>query len=96
MRHEIATAKEYGAAGVVLGVLTPGARIDADATAALVALARPLSVTFHKAFDETAQLPEALDALIALGIDRVLTSGGGATAAQGIEMLAALVDRSAR
>jgi copper homeostasis protein len=94
MRHDIGTAKALGAAGVVLGVLTPDRAIDRDRTAALVALARPLSVTFHKAFDESSHPPGALDTLIALGIDRVLTSGGRASAVGGIEMLATLVDRS--
>ena len=53
MRRDIEMAKTLGAAGVVLGVLTPEAAIDRDQTAALVALARPLHVTFHKAFDQT-------------------------------------------
>ena len=94
MRHDIEIAKALGAAGVVLGVLTPEATIDRDQTAALVDLARPLRITFHKAFDQIPQPLEALDILIALGVERVLTSGGRPTALEGIDTLANLVDRS--
>src|SRR4051794_28654989 len=76
MRHDIEAAKALGAAGIVLGVLNGERTIDRDQTAALVALARPLSVTFHKAIDQTGDLLQSLDALIALGIDRILSSGG--------------------
>jgi copper homeostasis protein len=94
MRHDIAIAKSLGAAGVVLGVLTPFGSIDRELTAALIALARPLHVTFHKAFDQTHEPMQALDNLIALGVERVLTSGGRPTALEGIEALAKLVDRA--
>jgi len=92
MRHDMEVAKALGAAGAVLGVLTAQAAIDRDQTAALVALARPLSVTFHKAFDQTREPLEALDTLIALGVDRVLSSGGQPTALEGMGTLADLVD----
>jgi copper homeostasis protein len=95
MRHDIQAAKALGAAGVVLGVLSPGGAMDVERTAALIALARPLSVTFHKAIDQSENLLETLDALIALGVDRVLTSGGRPTAREGIETLRALVERAA-
>jgi copper homeostasis protein len=94
MRHDIEFAKVLGAAGVVLGALTPAAEINRELTAELVALARPLRVTFHKAFDQTHEPLEALDILIALGVERVLTSGSRPTAFEGIENLANLVDRA--
>jgi copper homeostasis protein len=94
MRHDIMVAKAAGAAGVVLGVLTHEAAIDRELTAELVALARPLDVTFHKAFDQTREPLEALDILINMGVDRVLTSGGRPTALEGIETLTRLVDRA--
>ena len=94
MRHDIEIAKALRAHGVVMGVLTPEATIDRDQTAELVDLARPLRITFHKAFDQTHQQMEALDTLIALGVERVLTSGGRPTAFEGIDTLAKLVDRA--
>jgi copper homeostasis protein len=94
MRHDIEVAKALGAAGVVLGVLTPEAVIDRELTAALIAMARPMRVTFHKAFDQTPEPLGALDILIDLGVERVLTSGGRPTAFEGIEALASLVERA--
>ncbi len=95
MALEIAGAKALGASGVVLGLLHPDGTIDLARTAALVAVARPLAVTFHKAFDETPDPFAALDALIALGIERVLTSGQAATARLGLPRLADLTRRAA-
>jgi copper homeostasis protein len=94
MRHDIEVAKALGAAGVVLGVLTPEGTIDRNRTQDLIALARPLYITFHKAFDQTPAPLEALVTLIEMGVERVLTSGGRPTALEGVEMLAQLVDRA--
>ena len=94
MQHDIEVAKKLSAGGVVLGVLKRDATIDAERTAELIALARPLSVTFHKAFDEVRDPFEALETVIALGVDRILTSGGRATAVEGAPRLAALVERA--
>jgi copper homeostasis protein len=94
IRRDIGTAKAIGAAGVVFGVLRRDATIDREQTAALVALSRPLRVTFHKAFDQTHDPEEALDVLMELGVDRVLSSGGRPTALEGITMLAKLVERA--
>jgi copper homeostasis protein len=95
MRRDIEAAKALGAAGVVLGVLDTARRVDRDLTAALVALARPLSVTFHRAVDQAHDPFEALEALMAMGIDRVLTSGGRPTVLEGLDTLRALVERAA-
>ena len=83
MRHDVQTAKRLGAAGLVFGLLRADGTIDRQRTAELVELARPSSVTFHKAFDQTREPEQALDVLIELGIDRVLTSGCRPTAAEG-------------
>src|SRR5262245_43549997 len=64
MRHDIEVAKTLGAAGIVMGVLTAGGTIDREQTARLAALARPLSLTFHKAFDQVKDHLEALDILL--------------------------------
>lgn len=92
---DVRAAKEMGAAGLVFGLLTAEAEIDRERTARLVELARPRSVTFHKAFDQTRDFCEALDVLIELGVDRVLTSGGRPSALEGVDVLAELVARAA-
>lgn len=91
MALDIVAMKAAGAHGVVVGALTAHRAIDVALMARLVAAARPLPVTCHKAIDDTRDLPEALDALLALGVDRVLTSGGAATAVAGAAAIAALV-----
>lgn len=91
MVRDVETAKSAGATGVVLGLLRPDHTIDVEHTARFVELARPLSVTFHKAFDETPDAFEALETLMALGVDRVLTSGQASTAGDGIARLEQLV-----
>ncbi len=94
MRHDIEAAKALGAAGIVLGALTRERTIDRDLISALVATARPLSVTFHKAIDQSVDLFELLNSLMSMGVDRVLTSGGCPTALEGVETLRTLVERA--
>jgi copper homeostasis protein len=94
MRHDIEVAKTFGATGIVVGVLTAEGTIDRLQIAELTALASPLGLTFHKAFDQVFNPLEALDALIELGVNRVLTSGGFPTALQGVAALRALVDHA--
>ena len=96
MRRDIAHARALGAAGVVLGLLHADGTVDAARTRALVEAARPLPVTFHRAFDVARDPDQALDALVALGIERVLTSGQAATAAEGAALIARLVQKAAR
>ncbi len=95
MEYDIGVAKGLKADGVVFGMLTADGAIDRDLTRRLVQLSRPLSVTFHRAFDMAADPVAALDALIDLGVDRVLTSGQEATAFEGADLIAALVKRAA-
>jgi copper homeostasis protein len=95
MQHDVAEAKRLGAAGVVFGILEPDGTIDAERTRALVKQARPLPVTFHRAFDVTRDAHEALGTLITLGVDRVLTSGQQASVPEGLPLIAELV-RQAR
>jgi len=95
MLDDVAAIRETGAAGVVFGCLTADGAIDGPRTTALVAAARPLSVTVHRAFDMTAQPEEALEALIRCGVNRVLTSGQRPTGIEGRDQLARLVHQAA-
>lgn len=94
MRRAILRARVLGADGIVTGALGPDGRVDEDAMAGLVAAARPLPVTFHRAIDRTPDLVEAVEALLSLGVDRVLSSGGARTAREGAPTLAAMVRRA--
>jgi copper homeostasis protein len=78
----------------VIGFLTPDRKIDIAKTASLVELAKPMQVTFHRAFDYLADPFEALEQLIALGIQRILTSGQQATALEGIALIRQLVEKA--
>jgi copper homeostasis protein len=80
--------------GYVIGALTAEARIDLPATTRLLAACGAAPVTFHRAFDELADRSAGLDSLIGLGLDRVLTSGGGPTAAASVTELAGLVKQA--
>jgi copper homeostasis protein len=95
MRHDIETAKELGADGVVVGILDPHGNVDVERTRELVELARPLSVTFHRAFDMSSDLLRSLDLVCQTGADRILTSGGEQTCLEGMAVIASLV-KSAR
>jgi copper homeostasis protein len=93
METDVDTAKEEGADGVVIGLLQPDGTIDAARSRALIERARPLSVTFHRAFDMTPEPFAALDTLIGLGVDRVLTTGQEVSALEGLPLIVELVRR---
>jgi copper homeostasis protein len=95
MRSDIEIAKEEGADGVVIGLLTAEGEVDAARTQELISLARPLTVTFHRAFDMTRNPLRALETLIGLGVDRVLTSGQDATVLEGLPLVAELIRSAA-
>lgn len=85
MLEQIGQAKDAGAHGIVSGSLTDHQTFD------LVEAAHPLPFTFHRAFDEYVDQATKLEQLIALGVDRVLTSGGAPTAAEGAGQIRRLV-----
>jgi copper homeostasis protein len=100
MKQSIVEAKECGMGGVVLGVLRKEQRVDVARTRELVEWAKPLPVTFHRAFDECsrkrsgveiADLRQALEDVIQTGAARILTSGGAKTALEGGATLRNLV-----
>lgn len=95
MMDSIALCKRLGVNGVVIGALRPDGSVDMALMRKLVEAARPLSITFHRAFDECGDVFAALENIISLGIDRLLTSGHSADAWEGRYMLRELVDRAA-
>lgn len=94
MLEQIETAKGAGARGIVTGGLTARRGIDERRVAELIRVARPLPFTFHRAFDECRDQDQALEVLIRLGLERVLTSGGAPTAIEGVEQIARLARQS--
>lgn len=94
MEADIDTAKAEGADGVVIGQLTASGEIDRSRTQALIARARPMAVTFHRAFDMTPDPFAALETLAGLGVDRVLTSGQEASVLEGLPLITELVRRA--
>lgn len=93
--RDVRAAVRAGAAGVVVGALTPAGEVDRDAVARLVQAADGREVTFHRAFDVVPDVADAVEVLVALGVTRVLTSGGAPVAADGVERLAATVGAAA-
>jgi copper homeostasis protein len=94
MQQAITHMKALGATGIVFGILNPDNTVDIDRTRALVALAHPMQITFHRAFDETPNLPQALEDLLTTGCHRILTSGGQTDVLTGAPMLAKLIARA--
>ena len=95
MKHDIVMAKDLGADGVVFGILTPDGSIDVPRVRQLLELSRPMQVTCHRAFDMSADPYKALDDLISLGIDRVLTSGQSDCALTGAPLIRKLIAQAA-
>jgi copper homeostasis protein len=95
MREDLLHARTLGASGFALGVLHVDGTVDLERTRELVQLADPLEVTFHRAFDLTPSLDEALEGVVATGCRRVLTSGGERDVVPGSDSLARLVERAA-
>ena len=94
MKGEIDFARDCGADCVVLGVLNPDGTVDVERTGELVRAAVPMEVTFHRAFDTTPDLLQAMEDVIEAGCTRILTSGGMDAALRGIGNIRELVTRA--
>lgn len=95
MIEDTQICKQLGCHGIVVGVLTEANTVDIWAMRELVTHAHPLPVTFHRAFDDCDDKARALEDVIASGCSRILTSGGCATAEEGIDILQRLVRMAA-
>ncbi len=95
MREDIRLCKQLGAPGIVLGLLLADGTVDRVRTTLLVEEAYPMDVTFHRAFDQTADPLQALEDIIACGCTRILTSGQQSRAEEGIALIRSLVESAA-
>jgi copper homeostasis protein len=91
MVRDIDYCKKMGCNGVVFGILLTDGTVDVARCARLVEMAYPMGVTFHRAFDWAANPFEAMETVIQLGCERILTSGGRPTASEGAELIDQLV-----
>ncbi len=96
MQENIKACKKLKVQGVVFGILLPDGQVDVVRTQRLAELARPLSTTFHRAFDVTSDPFTALEDIIHTGVDRVLTAGQQNKAPLGAELIRQLVEQAAQ
>jgi copper homeostasis protein len=88
--HDVKLCKQLGCDGIVIGLLNTEGNIDVKRTAALIEIAYPMGVTFHRAFDRCRDPFEAMEQLIKIGCERILTSGQKAIVTEGAELIAEL------
>ena len=94
MKADVKICKELGCDGVVIGILNEDGTVDKERCKELVALAYPMGVTFHRAFDRVQNASQALEDIIEIGCERILTSGLVPAALDGAETLAALIKQA--
>jgi copper homeostasis protein len=94
MKEDIELCNRLGVDGVSLGILLSDGKVDRERCGELVALAKPMSVTFHRAFDMTADPLTAMEEIIEIGCHRILSSGQANSAAQGADLIRKLVERA--
>jgi copper homeostasis protein len=90
MLHDVKLCKQLGCDGIVIGLLNKDGAIDKKRTAALIEIAYPMGVTFHRAFDRCRNPLEAMEQLIEIGCERILTSGQQPTVNEGMELITEL------
>ncbi len=94
IKQDVLAAKKLNANGIVIGFLTSSGEIDVEKTKEIVELAKPLEITFHRAFDMCKDPLKAIDQLKKIGITKILTSGAKNTAIEGVNLLAKLVKKA--
>ncbi len=94
MKTDVKLCKELGCDGVVIGMLTKNGRVDKERCSVLVEYAYPLGVTFHRAFDRTEDPFEALEDIIEIGCERILTSGQKQNALEGAALIKQLINKA--
>ena len=94
MKNDIKLCKELGCEGIVIGLLNMDGTIDITRTSELIGLAYPLEVTFHRAFDRCKDPFTALEELIEIGCQRILTSGQKPTVSEGVDLIAELNNKA--
>jgi copper homeostasis protein len=95
MKNDVLLCKQAGCDGIVTGILTEDGKVDKKRCEELIGYAYPLGATFHRAFDRTAGPFEAMEDIIELGFERILTSGLAPKASDGKETIAGLIKKSA-
>ncbi len=95
IKNDILVAKQLGVNGIVCGILLPNGEVDTERTAELVELSKPLTFTFHRAFDFTPDPYKALEDIIKTGATHILTSGQKNKAADSVDLLYELVKKAA-
>lgn len=94
MLHDLMTLKDHHADGFVFGALTPDCEIDTVACEKIISAARPLPVTFSRAFDLTSDPMKSMQVLADLGFQRILTSGQKNSALEGLELIKTLIEKT--
>jgi copper homeostasis protein len=90
MLQDVKLCKQLGCDGIVIGLLHADGTIDTTRTAKLIEAAYPLGVTFHRAFDRCKDAFEAMEQLISIGCERILTSGQRPSVVDGVDLVAEL------
>jgi len=90
MLHDVKLCKQLGCDGIVIGLLNEDGTIDIKRMAALIEIAYPMGVTFHRAFDRCREPFETLEQLVQIGCERILTSGQQPTVNEGMEVIGEL------
>ena len=94
MKTDVKLCKQLGCDGVVIGMLNADGTVDKKRCSQLIELAYPLGVTFHRAFDRVNDASKALEDIIEIGCERILTSGLKPTAPEGIDIITALIKQA--